>query len=93
MVFGGWVLLLSEWSRVVVTIGGAGAAGVGGAAASAVGPPIVLSVAVAVAWGCVGGAAGGLTAVAISRRRDTPVRERVFPEPPPSPADARSQDG
>lgn len=92
VVFGGWVLMLSEWSRVVVTIGGAGATGVGGAAALAVGPAIVLSVAVAIAWGCVGGAAGGVMAVAISRKA-TPARERVFPEPQPPPADASGRGG
>jgi hypothetical protein len=79
LVFGGWALFLSEWSRIVVTIGGAGAAAVGGTANLAAGPAIALSVAVAVGWGCIGGAAGGVMAVGMSRRGGKPVRERVFP--------------
>jgi hypothetical protein len=83
LVFAAWSALFVELSRISLSIGGTGAASVGGSEALTIGPPFLRSVAVGVAWGVLGGAAGGALRALVVRRRGNPVRERVFPDGPP----------
>ena len=87
VVFAAWSFPIVLLARSAVAVAGAGAvsAGAGGSFGYSIGPAVLLSVGVAIAWGVIGGSAGGALRGWSMARRPVAVRERVFPGGAPAP--------